>query len=98
MQNPIIWERYGAARVTADEFCKRSEGENTSPSAGFFLTIHVKLRKLIGRKLTLDWLPEQVSGRLKIPQPADESMRVSHETIYRNPASSLRYYAAAVDE
>ena len=35
-------------------------------------------------QLNLDWSPEQISGWLKIQYPADESMRVSHETIYRS--------------
>ena len=48
------------------------------------LTIHVKLRKLVASKLILDWSPEQISGWLKIQYPADESLRVSHETIYRS--------------
>ena len=48
------------------------------------LAIHVKLRKLVASKLILDWSPEQISGWLKIPYPADESLRVSHETIYRS--------------
>jgi len=32
----------------------------------------------------LDWSPEQISGWLKIQYPDDQSMRVSHETIYRS--------------
>ena len=48
------------------------------------LAIHAKLRKLVASKLILDWSPEQVSGWLKIQYPADESLRVSHETIYRS--------------
>jgi IS30 family transposase len=32
----------------------------------------------------LDWSPEQISGWLKTQYPHDESMRVSHETIYRS--------------
>jgi hypothetical protein len=32
----------------------------------------------------LDWSPEQISGWLKTQYPDDESMRVSHETIYRS--------------
>jgi|SRR3989475_8869946 len=35
-------------------------------------------------KLILDWSPEQISGWLKNHYPEDESMRVSHETIYRS--------------
>ena len=48
------------------------------------LAIHVKLRELVASKLILDWSPEQISGWLKIQYPEDESMRVSHETIYRS--------------
>src|ERR1700674_1004286 len=48
------------------------------------LAIHVKLQKIVASKLVLDWSPEQVSGWLKIRYPDDESMRVSHETIYRS--------------
>jgi Helix-turn-helix domain len=48
------------------------------------LAIHLKLRKLVASKLILDWSPQQISGWLKIQYPADESMRVSHETIYRS--------------
>src|SRR6202521_4116642 len=48
------------------------------------LTFHVKLRKVVASKLILDWSPEQISGWLKINYPDDESMRVSHETIYRS--------------
>jgi IS30 family transposase len=39
---------------------------------------------MVARKLILDWSPEQISGWLKIQYPDDESMRVSHETIYRS--------------
>jgi IS30 family transposase len=48
------------------------------------LAIHVRLQAVVASKLMLDWSPEQISGWLKIEYPADESMRVSHETIYRS--------------
>jgi IS30 family transposase len=48
------------------------------------LAIHVKLQKIVAGKLILDWSPEQISRWLKIQYPEDESMRVSHETIYRS--------------
>src|SRR6202140_4539753 len=48
------------------------------------LAIHVKLQEIVAGKLILDWSPEQISGWLKIQYPEDESMRVSHETIYRS--------------
>jgi len=43
-----------------------------------------KLRDVVASKLVLDWSPEQISGWLKARYPNNESMRVSHETIYRS--------------
>jgi len=43
-----------------------------------------KLRDIVASKLLLDWSPEQISGWLKTQYPNDESLRVSHETIYRS--------------
>jgi IS30 family transposase len=36
------------------------------------------------RKLSGDWSPEQISGWLKLTNPHDESLRMSHETIYKS--------------
>ena len=43
-----------------------------------------ELRSIVASKLILDWAPEQISKWLKVHYPSDESMRVSHETIYRS--------------
>ena len=51
------------------------------------LSINVKLRNIVASKLILDWSPKQISGWLKTWYPDDESMRVSHETIYQKPCS-----------
>jgi IS30 family transposase len=48
------------------------------------LVINRKLRNIVASKLILDWSPEQISGWLKTQYPDDESLRVSHETIYRS--------------
>ena len=48
------------------------------------LAVNCKLRDIVASKLILDWSPEQISGWLKFDYPDDESMRVSHETIYRS--------------
>jgi IS30 family transposase len=48
------------------------------------LGINRKLRDIVASKLILDWSPEQISGWLKNQYPNDESLRVSHETIYRS--------------
>jgi len=48
------------------------------------LGVNRRLQRILTSKLSLDWSPEQVSGWLKAEYPDDESMRVSHETIYRS--------------
>lgn len=48
------------------------------------LARYPKLRKLVARKLSEKWSPEQISGWLARRNRKNESMRVSHETIYRS--------------
>lgn len=48
------------------------------------LARHRRLRELVAQKLALQWSPQQIAGWLEEQFPADHSMRVSHETIYRS--------------
>ena len=48
------------------------------------LATHSKLQAIVGSKLMQDWSPQQISGWLNSQYPNDESLRVSHETIYRS--------------
>ena len=48
------------------------------------LAVNRKLRNMVASKLMLDWSPEQISGWLKMHYADDQSMRVSHETVYRS--------------
>jgi IS30 family transposase len=48
------------------------------------LSTHSELQEIVASKLIQDWSPEQISGWLKQQYPKDESLRVSHETIYRS--------------
>lgn len=43
-----------------------------------------KLQRLVASKLQLNWSPEQIAGWLKLTYPGEDSMQVSHETIYRS--------------
>jgi IS30 family transposase len=47
------------------------------------LSLNAPLRECVADKLQLQWSPEQISAWLVRAYPADHSMRVSHETIYR---------------
>jgi IS30 family transposase len=42
-----------------------------------------RLRDAVAAKLTLQWAPQQISAWLVREYPDEDSMRVSHETIYR---------------
>lgn len=48
------------------------------------LAVHRRLQKIVARKLSLDWSPEQISGWLRRRYPGDPEMYISHETIYRS--------------
>jgi IS30 family transposase len=48
------------------------------------LALRPKLCRLVAAKLQHKWSPQQISGWLRQRYAQDESMRVSHETIYRS--------------
>jgi IS30 family transposase len=47
------------------------------------LATHARLQRCVAERLQQHWSPEQIAGWLVEQYPADQSMRVSHETIYR---------------
>src|SRR6201996_7373798 len=63
---------------------RRSAWESALRPKVCLLVIDGKLRTIVASKLILDWSPEQISAWLKVSYPRNESMRVSHETIYRS--------------
>lgn len=48
------------------------------------LARYARLRRIVAQKLRLAWSPEQITGWLQRSYPEDESLHVSHETIYRS--------------
>ena len=42
------------------------------------------LRRMVARKLAVQWSPQQIAHWLRHTFPSDADMRVSHETIYRS--------------
>ena len=73
----------GRSAYRAHDADKQAWGAGLRPKR-CLLAGNRKLRKMVARKLVLDWSPEQISGWLKTQYPDDESTRVSHETIYRS--------------
>jgi len=47
------------------------------------LARHQRLQRAVAEKLQMEWSPQQISAWLEQQYAADETMRVSHETIYR---------------
>lgn len=47
------------------------------------LALQPRLRRIVAERLQCGWSPEQIAGWLPRQYPHDESLRVSHETIYR---------------
>lgn len=48
------------------------------------LALRPQLRQFVSVALALNWSPEQISAWLRLAFPGEESMQVSHETIYRS--------------
>ena len=48
------------------------------------LALNPPLCKLVAGKLSGQWSPQQIAGWLKMRYPGDQSMNVSHETIYKS--------------
>jgi IS30 family transposase len=48
------------------------------------LAEHAPLRRVVAAQLRANWSPQQIAGWLVREFPADPTMRISHETIYRS--------------
>ena len=48
------------------------------------LATSLLLQQIVASKLALEWSPAQMAGWLKLEFPDQDTMRVSHETIYRS--------------
>jgi len=48
------------------------------------LDMNCRLREYVYEKLGLEWSPEEIANRIKLDYPQDNTMRISHETIYQH--------------
>ena len=60
---------------------QRPDGSAAGPQVGWRGRRHGPRKD---RRWAQSWSPEQISGRLRVDFPDDESMRVSHEAIYQS--------------
>jgi IS30 family transposase len=73
----------GRAQYRASEADRQTWAAALRPKP-CLLALHNKLCRIVASKLAQDWSPEQISGWLKRQYPKDETLRVSHETVYRS--------------
>mgnify|MGYP001075408829 CR=1 FL=1 len=73
---PPGWERYTAHQVDWMAQLRRIESKERFVQHGRRVWSYVK------KKLREGWSPEQIAGRMADDFAEDESMRISHETIY----------------
>ena len=74
---------WGRVQYRANEADQQAWDSATRPKPCLLAT-HNKLQRIVAGKLIQDWSPKQISGWLKTEYPEDESLQVSHETIYRS--------------
>lgn len=71
----------GLERYRASEADSQAWGRAQRPK-DCRLTMLPRLRRAVARKLRRNWSPQQISAWLKHEYPDDDTMHVSHETIY----------------
>jgi IS30 family transposase len=76
--------RHGGRAQYRANAADRQAWESALRPKSCLLATHSKLQEIVASKLVQDWSPQQISGWLKSQHPNDESLRVSHETIYRS--------------
>ena len=78
-----VCRNLGRIRYRATDADERAWRQARRPKA-CRLAVNQPLQNVVAEKLRNQWSPQQVSGWLKVEYPDDETMRVSHETIYRS--------------
>jgi IS30 family transposase len=73
----------GRETYRADTADTRAWSSARRPKRCRLATNH-RLKRIVARKLRLQWAPEQISGWLKEQYPNCLDMQISHETIYRS--------------
>jgi IS30 family transposase len=76
--------RHGGARTYRAEEANTQAWAHTRRPKPCRLATDPTLQKIVASKLALEWSPAQVAGWLKLEFPDQDTMRVSHETIYRS--------------
>jgi IS30 family transposase len=74
--------RHGGRRCYRAAAADRRAWERARRPQRCKLARQPELARIVAEKLQEEWSPQQIAGWLKLEFPDDETMRVSHETIY----------------
>lgn len=76
--------RHGGREHYRAESADRRAWQQAKRPKRCVLVSRLRLQQVVATRLQWNWSPEQISQWLKLAFPRDETMRVSHETIYRS--------------
>lgn len=77
-------KRHGGPEQYRAECADKRAWKNAQRPKVCILAGRYRLRGIVAGKLKRNWSPEQIARWLKLEYPGDETMHVSHETIYRS--------------
>lgn len=77
-------KRHGGAERYRAEGADKHAWKNAQRPKTCVLVARRRLQRVVAAKLQLNWSPEQISRWLKLEFPGEQTMHVSHETIYRS--------------
>lgn len=77
-------KRHGGSEQYRAECADKRAWKNAQRPKVCVLASRDQLRGVVAGKLKHNWSPEQIARWLKLEYPGDETMHVSHETIYRS--------------
>ena len=77
-------KRHGGSEQYRAECADKRAWKNAQRPKVCVLASRARLRGVVAGKLKHNWSPEQIARWLKLEYPGDETMHVSHETIYRS--------------
>jgi IS30 family transposase len=77
-------KRHGGREQYRAECADKRAWKNAQRPKVCVLAARYRLQRVVAGKLKRNWSPEQIARWLKLAYPGDETMQVSHETIYRS--------------
>lgn len=77
-------KRHGGREQYRAEHADKRAWKNAQRPKVCVLASRYRLQRVVAGKLKRNWSPEQIARWLKLEYPGDETMHVSHETIYRS--------------